>query len=114
MHDGLSYEDRQLVWQTALAVGHKPSLYQVRENIAVHIAAGPDKSRYWNPLDPSRQDFFEVLEWLVSADHLAIHMLGDIAPCTPEDSVAFPSTVCRVLTQKAAEVYHRQQFAKEK
>lgn len=93
MH-GLTDEEKDLIWRAALALGYEPMFYQVRELSVVHVKTDDGQSRYWNPLDPTRLDFFEVFQFVLEKEN-ELKLNPFVSP------VDFPKIVCEQITRYA-------------
>jgi hypothetical protein len=86
-------EQNDLIWRAAKLLGYEPMFYQVREISVVHVKDAAGNSRYWNPLDPMRQDFFEVFAFVLNHNSLVIQ------PFVGRQN--FPKFFCEQITRYA-------------
>lgn len=123
----LTEYEMQMIEGAARALGYKPFRYTVRDDTRIHIqTTGPFPSRHWDPLDPARHDFFDVLTFLARCDsveivaesrkgsvagvYAAVHHprfgapLAAVASC---ENFSIPKAFCMALT-RAAQKFHNE------
>lgn len=126
-HGAMSYEDRELVWDAALACEFIPVEYVVRENISIHLYTGQPETEYgpeiegghyWNPLDPKTCHHFDILRALpfdIKIDRfqgsysiaISIDKVTEGSARMYQDAEDFDRLFCRTLVRSAAEFYRR-------
>lgn len=85
--------ENDLIWRAATTLGYEPFFYHVREISVVHVKDKFGNSRYWNPLDPTRQDFWEVFAHVLNNGCLALNPFVG--------STSFPKFFCEQVTRYA-------------
>jgi hypothetical protein len=118
----ISEFDLCLIEDAAKGIGLSPSRYTVRDSTTVHV-----NGRYWNPLNPNRADFWQVLAGLKSIVDINISVTDNMnsvqiavdagsAYWGPRERLAAysisgfgpdfePASFCRALTEVAAQLF---------
>lgn len=63
----LTESELQLIENAARALGYAPSRYTVRDSTVIYVIRADSSARYWNPLDPTRHDFFDIVTFMSSS-----------------------------------------------
>jgi hypothetical protein len=126
--NSLTELEMQMIEGAARALGHAPFRYTVRDDTRVHIrTTGPFPSRHWDPLDPTRHDFFDILDFLARHDSLEIRAEVQesgpsgvyaavyrakwggvpVAAVASSENYSIPKAFCLALT-RAAQKFHNE------
>jgi hypothetical protein len=121
----LTENELQLIEHAALALGYAPSRYTVRDSTVIYVSRRGSSAHYWNPLDPGRHDFFDVLTFLSSHHSLevvaeghgsipgvyaAVHhdaLRAPVAAVAASAQYSIPKAFCMALT-RAAQKFHKE------
>lgn len=122
----LTESELQLIENAALALGYAPFRYTVRDSTVIYVSPNGASARYWNPLDPGRHDFFDVLTYLSS--HHSVEVVAEaragsipgvyaavhhdsskapIAAVASSEQYSIPKAFCLALT-RAAQKFHKE------
>lgn len=116
----LTESELQLIENAARALGYAPFRYTVRDSTVIYVSPNGSSARYWNPLDPGRHDFFDVLSYLARHDsveivaedrtgsvpgvYAAVHydrFKAPVAAVASSEQYSIPKAFCMALTRAA-------------
>lgn len=123
----LTENELQLIEDAALALGYVPSRYNVRDSTVIYVSRNGSNGRYWNPLDPGRHDFFDIVTCMSlsgrSLELVIEHSTGfasgvfasvfrgdgvpSISALSSSDGLSIPKAFCVALT-RIAQKFHQE------
>jgi hypothetical protein len=98
-------EEAELIWQAAIAIGHKPVWYTVRDVTTVHVET-ESGHRHFNPLDPNRLDFFDVLAWILKQRNSWAIQFPQFTNSSYSHE-EFRTVFCLCVTQSAVDLFNQ-------